>query len=500
MDDFSKLYPNVPMKAAKHKQPGSREIPMLLFQSVKVIFRQGQNTTLVSWVYARNELLGIDLCRRLDHEPPWEPSHSAPTNYTPKTTTMIDWRYEICHFLHLDPKTPGADVFHELQVASAKMKEAERMAQETATHQVTPRHQAIHRVHCAADEEQVIYLEEPWVVHAGPSRSHLRGSQQVTNMELYLERNKDVSFLVLREYSCCRERAHAATRPRSGKESATMLVSEHINIVSKGLQSRLASLADVVFQGIPHPKFGRDDGDGTESVSSYESVDSEFSTRDSTDIHYPYLWFYHRRPKISKALENLQGTDQESLIVFCDYIQNRMSDEWAAVDQLTSEGKITAEYLRYVFVSFLAKENRYGLLLSQIPGEIVLWAPEASASTKLQAYLVTGWLRRWFPAPDRFSAKIMAASWSFDGKFQRYEIFLTIGDLPSLSHAFKISDLNPYPKAFSDNGIGITKALRERGNMFWRCRFRNYVCYKSFVDDGIKTAVSSRMKVGECTI
>lgn len=242
------------------------------------------------------------------------------------------------------------------------------MAQETATHQITPRHQVIHRVHCAADGEQVIYLEEPWVVHAGPSRSHLRGSQQVNNMQLYLERNKDVSFLVLREYTCCRGKTHAATRPRSGKESATMLVSEHINIVSKALQSRLASLSDVVFEGIPHPKFGRDgddddgddeDGDDidddTESVSSCGTVDSEFSGSDHTDVHYPYLWFYHRRSKISEAIENLEGTDQEYLNVFCDYIKNRMSDEWAAVDKLTSDGNITAEYLRYIFVSFLTK-------------------------------------------------------------------------------------------------------------------------------------------------
>lgn len=89
----------------------------------------------------------------------------------------------------------------------------------------------------------------------------------------------------------------------------------------------------------------------------------------------------------------------------------------------------------------------------------------------------------------------MAASWSFDGKFQRNEAPLTIRDLPSLSHAFKISDLNPRPKAFLEDDLGTTQNLRERGNMFWRCRRRNYVCYKSFVDDGIKTAVSSHLEI-----
>lgn len=120
-------------------------------------------------------------------------------------------------------------------------------------------------------------------------------------------------------------------------------------------------------------------------------------------------------------------------------------------------------------------------------------APEGSAKVKLQAYSVTYWLRVWASTSDKFSASVLATSWSFDGKFQRKETLLHIGDVPSLSHAFRISELNPHPKAFSDENIDITKSLRERGKMFWRCRGRNYVCYKSFVDDGIKTAVSFHM-------
>lgn len=121
-------------------------------------------------------------------------------------------------------------------------------------------------------------------------------------------------------------------------------------------------------------------------------------------------------------------------------------------------------------------------------------APEDTAKVKLQAYSVKNWLRVWSTSSDKFAASVGATSWSFDGKFQRRDESLNIGDLPSLSHAFRICEINPHPKAFSDEEIGITKSLRERGKMFWRCRGRNYVCYKSFVDDGIKTAVSLHLK------
>lgn len=108
--------------------------------------------------------------------------------------------------------------------------------------------------------------------------------------------------------------------------------------------------------------------------------------------------------------------------------------------------------------------------------------------------MITDWLNVSSLSSDRFSASVPTASWSFDGKFQRNQHSLPIGGLPSLSHAFKICELNPYPKKFSDEDVDITEVLRERGNMFWRCRDRNYVCYKSFVDDGIRTAVSSQME------
>lgn len=104
--------------------------------------------------------------------------------------------------------------------------------------------------------------------------------------------------------------------------------------------------------------------------------------------------------------------------------------------------------------------------------------------------MVTNWLNVSSVSSDKFSASIPAASWSFDGKFQRNEYSLSIRGLPSLSHAFKIYELNPHPKNYSDEDLEITQILRERGKMFWGCRGRNYVCYKSFVDDGIRTAVS----------
>lgn len=277
---------------------------------------------------------------------------------------MIDWRYEICHFLQLDPNTSDGEVFDELQAASAKLKEAERVKHQSTMHRGPPRCQVIHGVFCESSQQHVTYLEQPWTVHAGRGRLHLRGSKQVNNMELYLERNKDVCFLVLREYECCRERSHSTHRYRLGRETDTqpesMVVGEHIEIVSDDLQTRLASLSKVVFQGIPHPKFGRLQDDEDDKGNDYNDDDDDdesgsYVVEDNLDISYPYLWFYHRRLKISEAIKSLQEMDQQHLKIFCGYIQSRMSEEWSAVDSLISKGEITAEHIRYIYVSLLTR-------------------------------------------------------------------------------------------------------------------------------------------------
>lgn len=423
--------------------------------------------------------LGPEILPRSDGE--------GPSHYSPKTTTSIDWRYELCHFLRLDPNTSDNAVFHELQAASARMKEAERVKEMSVAHQGPPRHQVVHIVFCGSSGERVLYLEEPWTVRAGSYHAHLRGSDQVNNMDLYLERNKDVSFLVIREYACCQTKSYSTERHglESDTDTApmTMLVEEHIDVVSHTLRSMLASLSHAALQGILHPRFSHDRGDDSdginESDNNFKSRYNYYNARKNLRVSYPYLWFYHRRQEIAEAIDHLEEAQRKHLSIFCRYIRDRMFEEWSDVDKLVAESQITAKYIQYIF----------------IPGEIVLSAPQGSAATKLQASLVTDWLQLDNENSDRFSPSIPAASWSFDRRFQKNESSLHIGDLPSLSHSFNICELNPYPIQFSHSKLGITESLRDRGKMFWKCRGRNYVCFKSFVDDGIKTATDSRFMI-----
>ena len=64
---------------------------------------------------------------------------------------------------------------------------------------------------------------------------------------------------------------------------------------------------------------------------------------------------------------------------------------------------------------------------------------------------------------------------------------LPIHSLLSATGTFDIKELAVYPIKFAD--IELQKALRARGETFWKCRRRNYVCYNSTSDDGIQNGV-----------
>lgn len=257
-----------------------------------------------------------------------------PVNYQ-GIKTIIDWRHVIRGFLGLPSECTDEEVIKGLQTTTDKLKEAERFRLHPEAAREPPRSQVIHTIRCDSSDETAMYLGDPWIVQAGPHDAHLRGSQHVANLELYLVRHKEVNFLVHREYQCCAAQPPSIDRSRPQKglsvDLAPMITREYLSIVSPQLKYALIELSKNALKGIPHPEFEDDE--------------------DDLDISYPYLWWYHRRHAISNATMALNEAYREHLNVLRDYFTNRMSDEWAEVDDLLSRSKINAQYLIYLYVS-----------------------------------------------------------------------------------------------------------------------------------------------------
>lgn len=116
-------------------------------------------------------------------------------------------------------------------------------------------------------------------------------------------------------------------------------------------------------------------------------------------------------------------------------------------------------------------------------------------NAQIEGFLADGWLEVFRNAPEmpeltqhlKPVCTIQCANWTFDGSFQRTKRKLQIHNMPT-DGDFMIADLVVYPLRFA--GEAMTNALRERGEMYWRCRERRYVCYHDGPDDAIEIAVS----------
>lgn len=253
--------------------------------------------------------------------------------------TLVDWRAIICNSLTLSPDTSDKDLCKAMENVSTQLKEIRRLRAVARKQQGPPREQVIHRVECSnLANRSKYYLDQPWVVESGPCNAHLMASSPINNFELYLERNKEIIFIVYRDYRCCHrpvmDPPEAQGEVGRGIDASLLLQSEQISLIAPELKAALADIADVALQGIPHPAFER--------ASAAQEGDA---------IRYPYIWYFHRRPEIQEEFDELPPTAELYVGCFRKYIEDRMTEEWANVEELLKKGRISAEYMEYLIVS-----------------------------------------------------------------------------------------------------------------------------------------------------
>jgi hypothetical protein len=269
---------------------------------------------------------------------PPEPEHDINMRYRRKGP--FSWRNEICRFLDVSPDALDDDVIKAMDKASQVLKEAEQMKAAYEARLGPPRYEIHHAVRCEQYRmENKVYLDEPWVVEAGPNNAHLRGSQDVSNLELHLERNKEVVFIVYKNYRCCGEQSGGPfENPHESDvkiEANSLLNAEYIWIISPELKSALEEFAEIALAGFPHPNFGEDEA-----------------------MRYPYIWWFHRRAQIDETFEEYHLSAWSQMVdVIRKYVLERMAEEWKTVDELLARNAISLQYMNYLFVS-------YGLLIA----------------------------------------------------------------------------------------------------------------------------------------
>ncbi|KAI1302934.1 hypothetical protein F5Y03DRAFT_407401 [Xylaria venustula] len=354
--------------------------------------------------------------------------------------TTIDWRQEICRFLECSSELTDTKILDELDAVLTELVELRRLSCRRFPQPKSPAYQVIHRVRCQQSDDDELYLDAPWIVNSGPFKTHLRGSNKIHNFELHLERNKEMTFLVFREFECCSQRSMDLNLRRgltSELQAKDLLVKEYVSNMSDEFRLALMELCDLALGATAHPNF------------MDEGVDQ---------IHHPYLWWFHARSVIKEKEAQLSPDSRLHLDIFQYYLKKCLGEEWSTVDQLLSTGYVKAGYEHYLFV----------------PQEICILNAQNRSTSLLEAFTATDWL----DLPNR---SIPGTKWVFDGNFEKSTMRFALDEPRSYTREFPIRDLSIYPARFA-NEDDIT-AIRQRGKMFWKCRRRNYVCYKDVESD-----------------
>ncbi|ETS74037.1 hypothetical protein PFICI_13903 [Pestalotiopsis fici W106-1] len=361
----------------------------------------------------------------------------------------VDWRAVICNFLGEKNHVEDQVLFRGLEKATENLQELERLRlrAESSLIERPPRFQILHMVNCAKDYRKEVFLDTPTLVKSGPNRAHLRCSEIVDNVEQYLQNNKEVLFVVHRHYECCKDSSRAGSghlRHQSGHHDIqSLMTKEHITIVSSQLADDLNDLSNTALSGIAHPDFH---GDGKTN-------------------QYPYIWWFHRRDRIEDAIANMEPGSRGYLDVFQNYLEEHVRPEWDTVDDHLSRSQITLGLLKYLF----------------IPGDIVISRHEGEGPSHLEASVLQDWaeieMEPLKTQKTQVTLALQVSHWIFVGVFKSLEHKWKETLSLATTGVVEILDLPIYPERFAS--ASTMGALKNRGDMLWKCRHRQYVSSKS---------------------
>lgn len=332
----------------------------------------------------------------------------------------------------------------------------------------------------------------------------LRCKVPINNFDLFLEKNKDIAFIVFKTYAAPHVEPSRTATERDDIHQIT--ISESIKPVTKELVEAFRVLLG--------------------SQDRYADLWQQFKA--TSELRAPYLFVFHQRGYTDTLSDTAKQSSQEQLALFWNYVIQTHGDEYSTADASLASGKITSDTVKYLFkpgdilvqrkadfyLGWVAKswaihakthvttrENNRATM--KTTSEIPLYGTEKPSQGMDNERV---WVQTW---------KIPAWCWDFDGSFQRkhqelsfsivtendpgpgpgtiYESKARTEDVSSTPEDIPISGLEVFPIRYAPQEV--VQQLRRRGKAFWKCRNRKLVSYEDRANDSQDSMVSNTSSV-----
>ncbi|KAI1170554.1 hypothetical protein F4777DRAFT_594862 [Nemania sp. FL0916] len=300
----------------------------------------------------------------------------------------------------------------------------------------------------------------------------LRCQVPVQNFDLFLEKNKNISFIVFKTYVAPTPVQQGI--PRQSEEKPRIKVDESIKPITQELIEAVKILLT--------------------SKHEYEDLWHDFMS--SGELLAPYLFVYHQRPDQQEIRASMETSSQEQMIMLWDYIIQNHGDEFTAADSCISRGKISAKYMPYLFKpGDVLVQKKGGLYLGWVSRT---WARHGETCQATRGQLVnmtTG--ASQIPLYETQYASTKMSDEKLLRRIESLEFFVIVDTAANSQQSrnikladeesdigiktMPIQDLHTYPLQFAPEDI--VRQLRMRGKTFWKCRNRGFVSYEEKVTD-----------------
>lgn len=175
------------------------------------------------------------------------------------------------------------------------------------------------------------FFDHPEWVKGQENQWRIQSSLPLHNFDLYLEKNKDVAFLVYRNF----DTASASIKAKPESDDVTKGKAKHLpQYTSENIQPVNKDLVEAI---------------KTLLSSRVEYSELLLSFTATNELTAPYLFVYHNRKGLEELQNDLSSSARAQLSLLSDYVTNQFAEEYSAADSALSQGKISPDHIPYLF-------------------------------------------------------------------------------------------------------------------------------------------------------
>ncbi|GAB1217517.1 hypothetical protein ATERTT37_006756 [Aspergillus terreus] len=400
---------------------------------------------------------------------------------------------------------PDIDPFNDMALKNRHLEESMEAKQTWKP----PRLQVLYRLQDDGSGEfstdNVPFEDEPEITRGKGVTAHLRCRNRVSNLELYLMRHQDISFVVYRTYSKTilldRKKAQSFSQPVDQLRLPSPLA-ESIFPVEKKLKQALRMVL--------------------ERKPEFRKILDEYL--ETGELDAPYLFIYHSRNDLEDIRSLLPIDALKQLELLLGYVEYALGHVYHEADDLLKKDNMAPAYIRYMAKPgdvLIVREGKYHTgFIAESWLSSMQETPAISTSSGRKTIIDSAHSREGFgcefgvagelidePAflnhasDSRARQSSLIYTWTltgktleFDGCFYWKEKLLIIEmSADSLHQASAIADLNIFPLRHAPEEL--SDLLQRRGSMFWKCRTKNLISYQTGGDDEFSRTTDDRYMI-----